>query len=216
MAKLVKSVKQTNLFSKPIFHCLLIITICSIAYSNTLESPFVFDDKLVIVDNPIVRDLGYMANPSEVKVHSRIVSESFRHRYIGYLTFALNYWIHKLDVTGYHLVNLAIHIINGLIVYWLVILTFRTPVLYSSILRERSTEIALFAGLLFACHPLQTQAVTYIWQRVTSLSTTFYCLALVFYILWRLTSKKTQFICYPNANIVLLWLGYFCSSRNED
>ena len=169
----------------------MIITIISIVYSNTLEAPFVFDDKFVIVENPIVRDLGYMVNPSEAKVHKgHFEYESFRHRYIGYLTFAINYWFHKLDVTGYHLVNIAIHIINGLIVYWLVILTFKTPFLNSSALRERSTEIALFAGLLFACHPLQTQAVTYIWQRVTSLSTTFYCLALVFYILWRLTSKK--------------------------
>ena len=145
------------------------MNICSIVYSNTLEAPFVFDDKLVIVENPIVRDLGYMVNPSEAKVHKgHFEYESFRHRYIGYLTFAINYWFHKLDVTGYHLVNIAIHIINGLIVYWLVILTFRTPFLYSSILKERSTEIAFFASLLFTCHPLQTQAVTYIWQRVTS------------------------------------------------
>ena len=72
MAKLVKSMKRSNLFSKPIFHSLLIITICSIVYSNTLESPFVFDDKLVIVENPIVRDLGYMVNPSEAKVYRGI------------------------------------------------------------------------------------------------------------------------------------------------
>jgi len=189
----------------------LIITIISIVYSNTLEAPFVFDDKLVIVENPIVRDLGYMVNPSEAKVHKgHFEYESFRHRYIGYLTFALNYWIHKLDVIGYHLVNLAIHIINGLIVYWLVILTFKTPFLYSSILRERSTEIALFAGLLFACHPLQTQAVTYIWQRVTSLSTTFYCLALVFYILWRLTSKKTS--SFATQMPILFYFGSVISA----
>ena len=91
----------------------MIITIISIVYSNTLEAPFVFDDKLVIVENPIVRDLGYMVNPSEAKVHKgHFEYESFKQRYIGYLTFALNYWIHKLDVTGYHLVNLAIHIMS--------------------------------------------------------------------------------------------------------
>ena len=153
--------KQTNLFSRPIFHCLLIITIISIVYSNTLEAPFVFDDKLVIVENPIVKDLGYLVNPSEAKVHKgHFEYESFRHRYIGYLTFAINYWFHKLDVTGYHLVNIAIHIINSLIVYWLVILTFKTPFLNSSVLSGRINEIAFFASLFFACHPLQTQAVT--------------------------------------------------------
>tara|TARA_Y100000780_G_scaffold54323_1_gene46561 strand:+ start:161 stop:748 length:588 start_codon:yes stop_codon:yes gene_type:complete len=195
----------------------LIITIISIVYSNTLEAPFVFDDKLVIVENPIVRDLGYMVNPSEAKVHKgHFEYESFRHRYIGYLTFAINYWFHKLDVTGYHLVNIAIHIINGLIVYWLVILTFKTPFLNSSVLGGRINEIAFFASLFFACHPLQTQAVTYIWQRVTSLSHNILLPCSGFLHFMEAYIKKTQFICHPNANIVLLWLGYFCSSRNED
>ena len=203
--------KQTNLFSRPIFHILLIITIISIVYSNTLEAPFVFDDKLVIVENPIVRDLGYMVNPSEAKVHKgHFEYESFRRRYIGYLTFAINYWFHKLDVTGYHLVNIAIHIINSLIVYWLVILTFKTPFLNSSVLRGRINEIAFFASLFFACHPLQTQAVTYIWQRVTSLSTTFYCLALVFYILWRLTSKKPS--SFATQMPILFYFGSVISA----
>ena len=169
----------------------LIIFVMSYVYSNTLEAPFVFDDKFVIVENPIVKDLAYFVSPSEAKVHKgHFEYESFKPRYIGYLTFALNYWIHKLDTTGYHLTNLAVHLINSLIVYWFVVLTFRTPFLDSSPLRERSTEIALFSALLFACHPVQTQAVTYIWQRVTSLSTTFYILSLVLYIIWRLKSLK--------------------------
>ena len=167
----------------------LIIFVMSYVYSNTLEAPFVFDDKFVIVENAIVKDLSYFISPSEAKVHKgHFEYESFKHRYIGYLTFALNYWIHKLDVTGYHLTNLAVHLINSLIVYWFVVLTFRAPFLDSSVPRERSTEIALFTALLFACHPLQTQAVTYRWQRVTSLSTTFYILSLVLYIIWRLKS----------------------------
>ena len=189
----------------------MIITIISIVYSNTLEAPFVFDDKFVIVENPIVRDLGYMVNPSEAKVHKgHFEYESFRRRYIGYLTFAINYWFHKLDVTGYHLVNIAIHIINSLIVYWLVILTFKTPFLNSSVLGGRINEIAFFASLFFACHPLQTQAVTYIWQRVTSLSTTFYCLALVFYILWRLTSKKPS--SFATQMPILFYFGSVISA----
>jgi len=190
----------------------LIITIISIVYSNTLEAPFVFDDKFVIVENPIVKDLGYMVNPSEAKVHNKghFEYESFRRRYIGYLTFAINYWFHKLDVTGYHLVNIAIHIINSLIVYWLVILTFKTPFLNSSVLGGRINEIAFFASLFFACHPLQTQAVTYIWQRVTSLSTTFYCLALVFYILWRLTSKKPS--SFATQMPILFYFGSVISA----
>ena len=106
----------------------LIIFVMSYDYSNTLEAPFVFDDKFVIVENAIVKDLSYFISPSEAKVNKgHFEYESFKHRYIGYLTFALNYWIHKLDVTGYHLTNLAVHLINSLIVYWFVVLTFRAP-----------------------------------------------------------------------------------------
>ena len=104
---------------------------------------------------------------------------------------ALNSRIHKLDVTGYHVVNIFIHIINALLMYGLVILTFRTPFLKSWALKEQANYMALFVGLLFACHPVQTQAVTYIWQRVTSLTMVFYCLSLVMYIKWRLASVKT-------------------------
>ena len=183
---------RTSLMEKPLFHFILIIAICLIAYSNTLNAPFEFDDGVAIIENPIVRNFGFMVNPSEAKAHKGPFGyELFRRRYVGYLTFALNYRIHKLDVAGYHVVNLYVHIINALIVYWLVILTFKTPFLSSSTLRAYSNQVALFAGLFFACHPVQTQAVVYIWQRVALLATTFYVLSLVMYIKWRLTSNKT-------------------------
>jgi tetratricopeptide (TPR) repeat protein len=183
---------QTGLSQKSLFHCILIMALCLIVYSNTFKAPFVFDDEFAIVQNPIVKNFDFMANPSEAKVHKGLFEyELFRRRYVGYLTFAFNYRMHKLDVAGYHVVNLYIHIINALIVYWLVILTFKTPFLSSSTLKARSKQIALFAGLFFACHPVQTQAVNYIWQRVTLLATTFYVLSLVMYIKWRLTSNKT-------------------------
>ena len=187
---MVKS--DAPILKKPLFHFVLITAICLTVYSNTLNAPFHFDDNAVIIENPIVKDLGFMVNPSEAKFHEGLFKyELFRRRYVGYLTFALNYRMHKLNVAGYHVVNLYIHIINALMVYWLVVLTFRTPFLSSSPLGMRSNQIALFAGLLFACHPVQTQAVNYIWQRVTLLATTFYVLSLVMYIKWRLISNKT-------------------------
>jgi tetratricopeptide (TPR) repeat protein len=71
-------------------------------------------------------------------------------------------------------------------------LTFKTPYLHNSSIKGYAGYIALFAALLFACHPLQTQAVTYIWQRVTSFCTMFYLLSLVAYIKWRLYTHEGQ------------------------
>jgi hypothetical protein len=170
---------EKGLLNNPLFHILLIVTLSLIAYSNTFSVPFHFDDKSVIVENPAIKDLQYFSSPSKVKAFTEHFGyHTFRSRYIGYLTFALNYSIHGLDTTGYHIVNLVIHVCTSLLVYLLVHLTFKTSFLLTSKLRDYSQQIALFAALLFACHPVQTEAVTYIWQRVASLATMFYLLSL--------------------------------------
>jgi hypothetical protein len=116
-------------------------------------------------------------------------------RYIGSLTFALNYKIHGLDVTGYHIVNLLIHLVNSLLVYWFVQLIFitlasgaggDTPLFF-----KHASTIALFSSLLFVTHPIQTQAVTYIIQRFASLATMFYLFSIIMYIKARLAFIDT-------------------------
>jgi tetratricopeptide (TPR) repeat protein len=174
-------------------HILLIILLSLLAYSNTFESSFHFDDDPAIVKNPIIKDLRYFAEPSSARdFRGNFEYKTFKRRYIGYLSFALNYRLHGLNVTGYHIVNLFIHICTSLLLYFFTMLTFKTPFLRSSKIREYKRGIALFIALLFACHPLQTQAVTYIWQRITSLSTLFYLLSLVAYIKWRLLSQSAE------------------------
>lgn len=172
---------------KPFFHVLLIILLGLIAYSNTFHASFHFDDEVAILENPIIKDLRFFIEPSRAEVFKgHFEYNTFKNRYIGYLTFALNYKLHGLNVAGYHILNLLIHIGNGLLVYLLVILTFKTPFLHASRLKSHSGQIAVFTALLFVCHPIQTQAVTYIFQRVASLATMFYLLSLVAYIKWRL------------------------------
>jgi len=139
-----------------------------VIYSNTFSLPFLFDGKGKIAENPLVKDLGYFVDPSGAERF--YLYDSLKSRYVGLLSFALNYWAGGLDVWGYHAVNLAIHIINGLLVYFLVILTFRTPFLEGSSLRDKSRHIALLASALFVAHPVQTEAVTYIVQRLASLA----------------------------------------------
>ena len=114
---------------KPILHCLLIALVALLAYSNTFQSPFQWDEEDFIVQNPIVRDLEYFASPSKAKGIDPDYEIFLRTRYVGYLTFAVNYQIHGFDVLGYHIVNVIIHILNAVLVYLLVQLTFKTPFL---------------------------------------------------------------------------------------
>ncbi|MBI5205637.1 MAG: tetratricopeptide repeat protein [Nitrospirae bacterium] len=172
---------------KRIFHVLLIIVVGLLVYSNTFNVPFHFDDINNIVANYKLKDLTNFWPPSGS-------------RWLGYLTFALNYYFGELNVTGYHIVNLTIHIFNASLIYWLVVLTLRV-LKYQRVkvseyqssedsdtmtLEHSATSlIALFSALLFVSHPIQTQAVTYIVQRFTSLATMFYLLSLIMYIKWR-------------------------------
>jgi hypothetical protein len=169
--------------SKKYLHIFLIVVLGIIVYSNTFYVPFYYDDIPNIVENPKLRDLGNFWPPSGT-------------RWFGFLTFALNYHFGGLSTLGYHIVNLTIHIINAILVYWLVSLTLRTPFFSNQLSavscqhKETSihpfTYLPLFVALLFVSHPIQTQAVTYIYQRFTSLATMFYLLTIVMYIKGRI------------------------------
>ncbi len=177
-----------HIFSgRTIGYLLLITVVCFAAYSNTFGTPFIWDDINMISENPVIQDLGnFTSSLKGYNYNSR--------RFIGYLTFALNYRVGGLNVAGYHIVNLLIHLVNAMLVYLFVILTFRTPFFVLRGDREKEekerfpykTVIALFSALLFVSHPLQTQAVTYIVQRFTSLAALFYLLSIVTYIKGRL------------------------------
>jgi Flp pilus assembly protein TadD len=190
-------------------YLILIAVTGLIAYANTFHVPFAFDDVHQIENNPLIKGIDTFI--LEKKEHFAYNAR----RYVGYFTFALNYQFGGLEVSGYHIANLSIHLINALLVYWLVLLTFRTPFFHSEKLAANSEKdkkenerlksdasslltihysqfIALFSALLFVSHPLQTQAVTYIAQRFTSLATLFYLSSVVLYIKARLKSHSAE------------------------
>ena len=186
-----KACSKSNLFSRTFIHLILIVIVGFLSYSNTFRVPFQFDEVFFISENPIVKDISYFLEPSKVANLGKQYFH-FKNRYIGYLTFALNYKIHGLDVIGYHIVNFFIHIINALLVYLLVITTLKTPFFVTSTAKKYSKHIAFLSSLLFVSHPVQTEAVTYIYQRLASLAALFYLLSLVMYIKWRLINQNSE------------------------
>jgi len=182
--------QDTALYNKKVFTThllplLLIGVLGFLAYSNTFQVPFQWDGEIFIKENPIIKDLGYFLDASEAKGSE--FYGALKSRYIGFLSFALNYKIGALNVTGYHLVNIAIHILNAFLVYAFIILTFRTPFLKKTALAEQAGYVALFSALIFTVHPIQTEAVTYIFQRLAALVSLFYLLSIVSYVRARLS-----------------------------
>ena len=91
------------------------------------------------------------------------------------LSLAINYALGGLNVEGYHVVNLAIHILAALALFGLVRRTLLLPALAARF-GPASTGLALAVALVWALHPLQTESVTYIIQRAEALVGLFYLL----------------------------------------
>jgi tetratricopeptide (TPR) repeat protein len=211
--------EQAGLFYKPVIHVLIIVVLGLLAYSNTFQSPFQWDEMDFIVGNPIIRNLDYFTDTS--RAEGLPVYDGLKSRYIGYLTFALNYKLHGFEVLGYHIVNIAIHLINAILVYFLVLLTFHTPFFlppHPPLAKGRTKEGSLFTihysrlfafavALLFVAHPLQTEAVTYVFQRFASLVSMFYLLSLVLYIKGRLQSQSAESKAQRGKNAMRYALG---------
>lgn len=186
-------IMKNSFLSRPLVHFIFIATLGLIAYANTFNVPFHWDDNFFIKNNPIIENLAYFWEPSKAegfKYHA-----AFKNRYVGFLTFALNYRLHGFNVTGYHVFNITIHVLNSMLVYLLIIFSYKTPFLRQSSLKEHSRYIALFAGLIFVSHPLQTEAVTYIFQRLSSLAAFFYLLSVVTYVRSRLSEDSSR-LCF--------------------
>ncbi|MFC1624161.1 tetratricopeptide repeat protein [Candidatus Omnitrophota bacterium] len=175
--------KPNNLKKSSYFNILAIIILCCVGfiiYSNTFHSSFHFDDESSIVNNFAIKNILNLRN----------IWDFWPPRFIAHLSLSINYHFHQLDVFGYHLVNLLIHIISAILVFYFILLTFSTPRMKGEDIARHANIVAIFIASIFLTHPIQTQAVTYIIQRLTSLATLFYLASLIFYIKSRLSEEK--------------------------
>jgi len=186
--------------------CFSILIICLlgfIIYSNTFYYPFHFDDELSITDNFAIKDIRNL----------KAIWSFCPTRFITYLSFALDYHFHKLNVFGYHLINILIHLTVSVLVWWFIRQLFLTPILKREKISEYGGLIALGGGLIFVTHPIQTQAVTYIVQRTTSLAALFYLLSLNLYVKARLSKEIKPLVSnwkvYYLFSLVSALLGIF-------
>jgi len=158
-------------------------------YSNSFTAGYHFDDQQAIVGNEAFRAM----QGKPLLEQLTLVWNFSRPRFVSYLSFAINYRLGGLDLFGYHLANLLIHIACSVLLCWFVLLTFLTPRMRSFPAARYAEAIAVFSSLIFLAHPAQTQGVTYITQRMASLATLFYLLAMIFHIKGRLERRGWYF-----------------------
>jgi protein O-mannosyl-transferase len=138
-----------------------IMLLVLLAYSNSLKSGFYLDDYAVLTD-------GYIAGPGSGWKLFRLAQT----RPLTYLTFHWNYMASGQNPLSYHWTNIILHAANSIL-------------LLAVARKYLSPFVALCVGALFAVHPLQTEAVTYVFARSTLLST-----HLALWSLWFYTREK--------------------------
>jgi tetratricopeptide (TPR) repeat protein len=143
-----------------------------LVYGNTLSAPFILDDEESITLNEQIRQLW---PPSVVLFPAREVPTAGRP--VANVSLAVNYAVGGLDVRGYHIVNIGIHIACALVLFGIVRRTLLLPALEPQF-GASSANLAGAAALLWLVHPLQTEAVNYVTQRTELLMGLFYLLTL--------------------------------------
>lgn len=183
---------------------LLITLFVVLAYLPSFEVPFLFDDFHNIVLNSSVQPevLG--------ELFPLLAIDSPLDRPVALVSFGLNYLHAGLDARWYHAVNLAIHLINAFLLYFLVLVLARNPNSPAA-LQDKALVFALTVALVWAVHPVNTQAVTYIVQRMASLAALFYLAGLLVFVLWRGGRLQTR---WAAPLFVVFYLAAFGSKPN--
>jgi Tfp pilus assembly protein PilF len=184
---------NTACLKKHFLSIALMVTAGILGFWGTLNVPFLYDDAHAIVQNPDTW------SPTPAK--DLLQWSQWFHRPVLLLTFAWNRAWGGLEVTGYHLVNLGLHLGVGIAFYFLI------QTALELVEQDRRTIwkwLPLLAAMIHVLHPLNSQAVIYLSSRSSLLATFFYLLG---FLCWMRLLKPWEKPLAQPMGIVLLVLG---------
>ena len=139
-------------------------------YSNSLQGGFIWDDKGIILDHT-----GYLEDWRNLfsAFTKPFFGETPFYRPLLIVSFIVDYQLWGSHPFGFHYTNILLHTINAFMVFLLAFTLFK------------DRYLSLFSSLLFATHPIQTEAVAWISGRNDVFLTFFLLLTLIFYLRWQ-------------------------------
>ena len=194
---------------------LLLPFLLALAYSNSLQNGWHFDDIPTILENEHIRSLGntpsFFTDP---QTFSGRQSARAMYRPLLLLSYALTYTFGQYDLFFWHLTQLLLHLICGVLVYiWV-----RQLIVCQ--------KTSLFCAAVFLLHPIQSQAVNYLSSRSEIQVSLFYLLCLICWIHYRTVAKKnlwrtlsllafaggllTKSIAITIPFVITLWEWWLC------
>lgn len=196
------------------WHVILIACLAFAVFAGTLRAGFVWDDSAQIVKNSALKDLHNIPRFFTTGVWDLLYSHAVANYYrpIMYVMYALVYHLFGPQATTFHLLNVLFHALDAVLVYLLTLRLFR------------ASRMALITGLIFAVHPIHTEAVAWIAALPELVFTCFYLLAFYFYLKsqeapstalgWRIASVLAFFVSLLSKEMAftlpLLLMAYEC------
>ncbi|MDP6685424.1 MAG: tetratricopeptide repeat protein [Candidatus Omnitrophota bacterium] len=182
-----------------ITHVVLILFLGLAVYGNSLNGGFVWDDELVVQQNSLIRDwsgigkffVGHMFSNTNV-------GEINYYRPLQMITYTIDHSLWGLNVRGYHLVNILLHVSVALLIYWLV------NILYNN------KFLSCLTSIFFVTHPIHTEAVSYITGRADPLAALFMVLSLIFYV--KTVNTRKRMFCFTS---ILAYAGAILSRESS-
>jgi len=181
--------------NKKIFQLSLIAFLCLIIYFPSLRNAFIWDDDTNLYNNPWVQKI--------MGLKSIWLSDKLYQYYpLDFTTFWIEHKLWGLNPFGYHAVNLSLHILNALLVFW--------------VIRRLYARLAFPVALLFAIHPIQVETVAWITERKNLLSLFFFLLAVPAYLRFDRTKRAkdclvtvAMFVCAMLSKPVAICFIFF-------
>lgn len=198
--------KEKKLYG--ILGLLVVLLTTSIAYYPGMSGGFYFDDKPNLLD---VQALHW-TELSQDNLQRSLNEVVLPSRPLANLSMAFNHLFSGLDPAPYHWTNLVIHLMTGIVLFWVIRLFQYRHLKEQNQTSGQALWLALFAIALFLLHPLNIQAVTYMVQRMTSMATLFFLLGFGCYL-------KARFAVGLSARLVwssLLLLSFTMSVFSKE
>ena len=197
----MKELHERPAWKDLLFPLSLIIAISLAVYANALGNGFVYDDRTQILSNPWIKDARFLPNiflSDEWGFRSGNVSNYYRP--IMHVVYMLDYYLFGLRPWGYHLINIFFHTGSSVLVFLIARILFKE---YKS--TSKFLSAPLVAAVLFAVHPIHTEAVVWV-AGITDLSYSFFCLlSLYLYI-----RSEGRFNTHYYLSTASFFLGTLC------
>ncbi|MFH1868377.1 MAG: tetratricopeptide repeat protein [Candidatus Omnitrophota bacterium] len=169
----------------PILMVLILVVLGFAVYANSINGEFILDDYSLVRNNTFIKNIRFIPDifANDIFSGSGESRESTFYRPLQVLSYMADYRIWRLDVRGYHITNIILHILTALSISWFIYLLFSDKLL------------ALLTSVFFIIHPVHTEAVSYISGRSDPLCLLFIMLSFIFCIRY-MQKKRFLFLIF--------------------